>query len=178
MRFSFSLTWVLLAIAYVAIGCGAFAAGGDLCAELLWGLTVIAASYALLATCYFRGVRQAAAMGFVVLWTAYIVCVFHVPNRAPARRVLTIAGYGEPSPPEEMEHYRLLIRGLNSDDRRHDPDKRARYDALYLKYEMALGDRPEIRAANAFCNMLAGIVGSVLGTFVYSRSRKDHLVTT
>jgi hypothetical protein len=172
MRLSFSLTYVLLAIGFIALGCAAFTQESELCAELLWVLTVFAACYALLAVCYLRGMRQAAALGFLVLWLAYLACVIYVPHRTPARRVLTLAGYGEASPPDKMEDYRMLINGLNADYRRNEPANKATYDALYLKYEMALGNRPEIRAANAIGSMVAGIIGSVLGTFVYSRSRK------
>jgi hypothetical protein len=178
MHFSFSLAWVLLGTAYIAVGCAAFVLGSDTCAELLWLLTVVAACHSLLATCLFRGAPQAAAMGFFVCWMAYVACVMYAPSRTTARRILTLAGFGEAaSTTTEMERYQARIRGLDADSRRHDPANRARYDALYFKYEMALGIRPEIAAANAIGSILAGLIGRVLGTAVYRQSHKDQQVT-
>jgi len=172
--FRFSLRWLLAGTAYAAIGAGVFAQRSWVCAELLWAVAVITFCYSLLATLFNRGELQAMAIGFAVLWIIYVAFLLIVPHRVPSRGMLTLAGYAPPSPPEEIETYRGLIRGLNVDPRRHQPQNRAKYNALYAKYEIALGNAPEVLAANAIGTTLAGVIGCALGAFTFRQSLRNR----
>ena len=89
----FSIRWLLAATAYVALATAAIATGNVLLTDVVWAVTLLAVCFAIVVVCVARRQRQAMALGFVVLATAHLAGLYLMPNRVPAMRLISVAGY-------------------------------------------------------------------------------------
>ena len=93
----FSLKWVLVAFAYVALAAAAFSQDSWVYADLLWAASLLAVVFTALLAFMGRGNGRVAAAGFVLASLAYVACVafdqFSGSEVVPTKRWLMAAGY-------------------------------------------------------------------------------------
>jgi hypothetical protein len=89
----YSLRWLLLAMAYVALVAGAIRSGSFLLADVVWAVTLCAVCYTAVVACIANEKVRAMAIGFVVLAAVYIGCAFLVPHHVPGARFIPAASY-------------------------------------------------------------------------------------
>lgn len=98
----FSLKWILVAVAYVAVAAAAFSQTTWVYADLLWAASLLAVVYAALIAAFARGRRQMTAAGFVAASVCFAVCLYFANDSVPTRRLLAaLPGLGQnqgPSP--------------------------------------------------------------------------------
>jgi hypothetical protein len=92
MRFRFSLKWLLFVMVYAAVAAAAFSHGHWAYADILWTASFVAFGYALLLVCVERGPRQSGALGFVIFFACYLLCLFFAPDGLPTSRLLVALG--------------------------------------------------------------------------------------
>jgi hypothetical protein len=94
----FSLKWILLGMAYMAVAAAAFTQTTWVYADLLWAASLLAVVYAALVAAFARGRRQMAAAGFVAASVCFLACVYSSQgNSLPTTRLLAAAGVGQSS---------------------------------------------------------------------------------
>src|SRR5262245_11032934 len=89
----FSIRWLLLIMAYVALLAATVGTQNRFLVDLVWMLTLLAFCYMVVAALLQRGKRQAMAIGFVVLAATHVVCLYLVPFTTPAVRFYQALGY-------------------------------------------------------------------------------------
>src|SRR5688572_7201134 len=90
----YTLRWLLLAMAFVALVAGTIVSVNSSLNSLTWSATAIVFTYDAVTLCYARGKRQAVALGFVVLSSAYFAALCFFPVQTPAARLFNTLGYG------------------------------------------------------------------------------------
>jgi hypothetical protein len=88
----FSLRWLLLATAYVALVAAALRIGTVEFAHSVWVVSFLALCYAVVIACNPKSRRQAAAIGFVTLATIHIACLLIDPDTPVSRIVYLVTG--------------------------------------------------------------------------------------
>src|SRR5262245_24174438 len=108
----FSLKWILVGVAYVAVAAAAFSQTTWVYADVLWAASLLAVVYAALIAAFARGRRQAAAVGFVVASACFLLCVWLTNgNGVPTTRLLVAAGVGQSNaPPNVYAATRTTVR--------------------------------------------------------------------
>src|SRR5690349_5727931 len=89
----FSLRWLLVIMAYVALLAATVGTQSRFLVDLVWIVTLVAFCYMVVAACVERGKRQAMAIGFVVLAATHVICLYLVPIETPAVRFYQALGY-------------------------------------------------------------------------------------
>jgi hypothetical protein len=198
MRFRFSLKWLLFVMLYAAIAAAAFSHGHWAYADILWTASFIAFGYALLLVCVERGPRQAGALGFVIFFACYLLCLFFAPDGVPTSRLLVAMGAAgdEPllnQPPFPNAPAPAQIRLFNS------PQVPASYQlqggggsltvstgtavfssapanpaAVGKSYIAGLSFPLKLRSANAVGAMLAGLIGCLFAAVASRRHRNPN----
>jgi hypothetical protein len=194
MPFRFSLKWVLIGAAYVAIAAAAFSQRSWIFSDFLWFALLAAFAYALVLAFYARGEQQASAAGFLALAMCFLMCLYVVPDRAPVRS-LYVALQSASSEVVQVQYPAGAAMPLPAPATASaSPLQPAPAPAYYQPYAAAPyqpyaqaplapsvayssvvqdGFFPQrIRAAHAITSMGAGLVGSLLGAAAYRRSRR------
>jgi hypothetical protein len=144
-------------MSYVALAAGAIVSVNSSLNSLVWSATAILFCYAAVTLCYARGKRQAVALGFVILSSAYfaVLCLF--PVQTPAARLFNTLGYG-------VSNQGLLFA-------------RDSAPIIQIVSRTTLGpDRsfansyPIVGATNALGTTLAGLIGCAIGALAYRHS--------
>jgi hypothetical protein len=146
----FSLKWALAVTAYVAFAAAAFRFESEFFADaILWGIAILACCYAMIVVVIERGRSQAKAIGFAVLFAAYMICLWAVPARVPSSRLLKAAGY---EVTEAGMVYTLV------------PDRQGSSTVMVLA--------ATAQSAHAIAALVAGLIGSLLGLLAFTQSQK------
>ena len=82
----FSIRLALLAIAYVALASAAFASSSAILPQIMWGVSIVALCYGVLAAFVGNGEKRAMAAGFAISWAAYY-WLYLAPGHLPARSI-------------------------------------------------------------------------------------------
>jgi len=186
MPFRFSMKWLLATMVY---------ADTWVYPDLLWIISVAVFGYAILLVCFARGARQAAATGFVVLWTCFAVSLYFAPDGVPTLRVLQALGMGGAPPilPTPVITPQPTASALNFTPRYAGPSATiaaapapVQPTPPYQVWSPVTGPqqattffRPYTnpllayrhRAANAVAAIAAGLLGCLLGYAAYKRGR-------
>jgi hypothetical protein len=93
MPFRFSMKWILAAMAYTAITAAAFHRDSHGLSSVLVAISIAAGCHAVLLCCYARGEFRAKAFGFLLMFSANVLCLYFVPQIAPSTIVLLASGY-------------------------------------------------------------------------------------
>jgi hypothetical protein len=141
----FSLRWLMVSMAYVAVATTAIATGSDLLADLISALSLLAVSYAIVVACIATRQRQAIAVGFLTLAIAHLVGLYLIPDRVPAMRLLNSAGYMVSSKGDIYEH---------------DPTRPGAVRTIQ-------GMTAVVRTANAIGTLATGLIGCLIGGLAY-----------
>src|SRR5688572_14466660 len=152
----YSLKWLLLAMAYVAIVAAAIGSRTDVLADAVWALSLMAICYAVVLACVSKNQRRAMAIGFALLASVNVMCTFSVPTRLPIMRLLNVVGYGA----DDGSLY-----GVREQPDPHVPGRVIRVRHLHNKAWFV--------TANAVGTMLAGLVGCGIGALAYLHSHHD-----
>jgi len=194
MRFRFSLKWLLLVMVYAAVAAAAFSHGHWAYADLLWTASIVAFGYALLLVCVERGPRQTTALGFVIFFACYLMCLFVAPDSLPTSHLLVALGaagddptiaqqpiVAPPSPwqlrvnagPQSPASYQMqsgtLMLSSGTATVMAAPTNPASVGKSYMA---ALSFPLKLRSANAVGSMTAGLVGCLLAAV--ARRRRPH----
>ena len=180
----FSMKWVLLGMAYVAVAAAAFSQGHWVYADLLWCGAFLAVCFAILAIGISTGVRRAAAAGFALFALAFALCVQVAPGSVPTKRILSAAVVQEfpvyypppmPVPPVASPVFpQVAEQTIDTflDSQVAPPTMIAptmAYAAPRLLIEQPFSSK--LRAANAVGAMLFGLIGGWLAAMTFRRQR-------
>jgi hypothetical protein len=187
----FSMKWVLLGMAYVAVAAAAFSQGHWVYADLLWGATFLAVCFAVLTIGMSTGVQRAAAAGFALFALAFALCLQVAPGAVPTKRILSAtvvqefpAYYPPPMPVPTVAAAPVLPPATEQtidtflDFQVAQPAAMApmtAYAPPRLLIEQPFSSK--LRAANAVSAMLFGLAGGFLGAMVFRRQRISRLKT-
>jgi hypothetical protein len=152
----FSLRWILIATAYVALAAAAFGTGEWYFADALWAASLLAAVYALLLAVFARGRRQMMAAGFALAAAGFLLWLqFGDAQNMPTFRLLNAAGIGQPAQPK-------ITVGFGGP---------ALYTVLpdgSVMTPPAPADMPDyLRAANSVGMLLFGLIGCFVGALAF-----------
>jgi hypothetical protein len=151
----FSLKRALAVTAYVAFAAAAFRFESELFADaVLWGVAILACCYAVIIVVIERGRAQAQAIGFAVVFAAFMVCLWAVPARVPSSRLLKAAGYVVA---ETGMVYTVVPDGQGS----------SRVVVLAATAQ----------SAHAIAALAAGLIGSALGVLAFQEVHQRRLTT-
>jgi hypothetical protein len=89
----YSLRWLLLAMAYVALVAAAIGATGSMFVDILWIVWIVSLCYAFVVMCVGKDRRRAMAVGFVALSAAHAACIYLFPYHVPVMHVVSGLGY-------------------------------------------------------------------------------------
>ena len=93
----FSLKWILVAVAYVAIAAAAFSQQSWVYADILWAVSFLAVMFAAMMAFLAHGKARIAAAGFLLASACYLACLafgqISGSEVVPTRRWLIAAGY-------------------------------------------------------------------------------------
>ncbi len=182
----FSLKWVLLGMAYVAVAAAAFGQGHWVYADLLWLATFCAICLATLTVIFGKGARRAGAAGFALFALALAACAQFAPDSIPTKRILLTAGQ---SP---YQYYPLsnpyMQPPLASTARTAAPAVMV-YPSPYAPAPVVGAPTPvpvaipiepvelpfnsKLRAANSLVAMLVGLAGCWLGLAAFRRQQAN-----
>jgi hypothetical protein len=181
----FSMKWVLLGMAYVAVAAAAFSQGHWIYADLLWGATFLAVCFAILIIGMSTGVRRAAAAGFTLFALAFALCLQVAPGTVPTKRILSAAVaqefpvyYPPPMPVPAVAAAPVLpYAGEQTVDTFLDFQiaqpaviaPMTAYGAPRILIEQPFSSK--LRAANTVGAMLFGLIGGWLGAMAFRRQR-------
>jgi hypothetical protein len=180
----FSMKWVLLGMAYVAVAAAAFSQGHWVYADLLWGATFLAVCFAMLIIGMSTGVRRAAAAGFALLALAFALCLQVAPGAVPTKRILSaVVGqefpvyYPPPMPVPATAATPVLPQATEQIDTYIDSQVASpvamapmtAYAAPRLLIEQPFSSK--LRTANAVGAMLFGLIGGLLGAMAFRRQQ-------
>lgn len=199
MRFRFSLKWLLFVMLYAAIAAAAFSHGHWAYADILWTASFIAFGYALLLVCVERGPRQAGALGFVIFFACYLLCLFFAPDGLPTTRLLVAMGaagdeslvapspqFAAPSPWQLRMNPSAPSGGnlqLQSGTLMYSTGvatvTAAPYNpaAVGKSYIAGLSFPLKLRSANAVGAMIAGLIGCLLAAVASRRHRTANNIS-
>lgn len=182
----FSMKWVLLGMAYVAVAAAAFSQGDWVYADLLWAATFLAVCSALLTTALSRGARRAGATGFALFALALAMCAQFADGTVPTRRILLAAGVQE----YPMYAPQVLISSTATvasspwypGDNPYSNSAPLPATSVQVARPAAFAPAPfapvveppfasKLRAANAVGAMLMGLVGGWLAVAAFRRQR-------
>lgn len=91
----FSLKWILLGMAYVAVAAAALSQDHWAYADALWLATFIAVGASILTAILRTGSLRATASGFALFAGGFALCAQVAPQSTPTRRILLTAGVPE-----------------------------------------------------------------------------------
>jgi hypothetical protein len=155
MRFSLGLFFA--AMAYVSLVTGTIVSANSALNSVTWTATAIAFCYAAVTLCFARGKRQAVALGFVLLSSAYFAVLCFFPYRTPAAQLFTTLGYG-----------------VVPDGNLYALDTPPIIEIVSLSNVQAdrtlPGSRWVLSVTNAAGTMLAGLIGCGIGALAYRHS--------
>ena len=156
----FSLGMLLAAMAYVALVICSIVSANSALASIAWTVTAITFCYAAVTLCFARGKRQAIALGFVLLTSAYVAVHCFFVSRTPAAQLLAILGYGVL---RDGTLYALkappIIEIISLSNVQGD--------------RSLAGGRWVLSAANAAGTMLAGMIGCGIGAMAFRHSHES-----
>jgi hypothetical protein len=90
----FSLRWLLAAAVYVAVAAAALSQKPALYGEILWGMTLLALSFAALLAIFMRGEGRIIATGFVLAGASFLGhAMIALTYSSASARVLMAVGY-------------------------------------------------------------------------------------
>jgi hypothetical protein len=136
----FSVKWLLVATADVALAAAAFRLSRSYLDAALWTVTTLAACYALF-VCFATRFRQAFALGFVSLFALNVAGLSMFPRAMPSVQVIELCGYN------------VFSNG---------PD-----ETLFMSEQNSTPKTT--RAVDAACTMAASILGGALAILAYKR---------
>lgn len=178
MKIRFSIRWLLLAVAYVALVTAACVGRTTAWSAALWLVTALSAAYALLTVVYHRGQTQAMALGFLLLMGAYLASMHWAPEMLPTPHIaesLGIIDYANDAElaelPEIASQVEMLRQVLAN------PEKNAIYQRLVKsqqRLEATEAGRHLVVGLHATGAMLAGVIGALLGAHVWSRAQRGN----
>jgi hypothetical protein len=137
----FSLRWLLVGVAFIAVAAAAIGTNNRLLADLTWAAVMMAICYAAVVACTSKGMPKAIAVGFLVLAIANLVAMHLTPSKVPSMRLFAALGYTV----TEDGYVWTAPAGFA-------PSTRATPDAAF-------------HAINAVGVLVAGLVGAVIGWF-------------
>ena len=181
----FSLKWVLLGMAYVAVAAAAFSQGHWVYADVLWLATFGAVCLAMLIAILGTGARRAGGVGFALFALALAMCMQFAPDSIPTRRIFlaaelrSYASVQASTPP--YAQYRVVAPAA--------PVAPGSPTPYYAPTTIALAQPPvpvafpngmveppintKLRAANSLGVMVTGIVGCWLGIAAFRRQQAN-----
>lgn len=184
----FSMKWVLLGMAYVAVAAAAFSQGHWVYADLLWCATFLATCYALLTAVTSNGAKLAIAAGFAIFALAFTLCAQFADGTTPTRRLLLAAGVEEwssypPSISSAVSGSSYWARVTSSAQTYSYPitpptlNAPAPVGTIALQPALSANIAPPIempftsklRAANAVGSMLLGLIGGAWAAAAFRR---------
>jgi hypothetical protein len=155
----YSLRWLLVAMAYVALVAGAIVSRNYFMSDAVWAVTFAVICYSIVTAVMAQGRRRAMALGFAILAAGNVACLYTAQSRLPANRLFRQLDY------------------LVSDD------------SLYVRVAAETGIFSErsatmrrtrigngeviVRTTNAAGTMLAGLVGCLIGALAYRHCGRD-----
>jgi hypothetical protein len=159
----FSLKWLLLGTAYVALVAASIGSGNWLLADAVWAVTLCILCYAIVTACFAtERQRRSAALGFVILAVGYVVCGYMSAGRLSTKRLLSAFGYSVSAdgkslyaprtPPETVtigRSQQVIIPSM--------PCGKAIIDTVY-----------------AATVMVAGLIGAGIAAFAYRNSKQKQ----
>ena len=187
----FSMKWVLLGMAYVAVAAAAFSQGHWVYADLLWCGAFLAVCFALLTAATSHGGKRAVAAGFAIFALAFALCAQFADGTAPTRRLLLAAGVEEWTsfPPQISSPYTSSPWTLQVTTNGQSYGQ-PYYPVPAASAPVAIGaiaaqptltavvtppiEMPfisKLRAANAVGAMLLGLIGGCLASAAFRRHR-------
>jgi hypothetical protein len=151
MRFSLRLLFGLTA--YCALVAAALVTDKGWLVDVVWIVTVLALCYAIAASFIWTARRRAAAVGFVVFASAYLIGWQFFPDRVPVMIGIRAVGYVV-SEHGDVYEFNTGRRGAS----------------LYAHHMNS-----PIRVANAIAVLITGFAGSILARRAYESARdSDH----
>jgi hypothetical protein len=200
MGFRFSIKWLLLGTAYVAVAAAAFARGHWSYADILGAANFFAVTYALTLALFARGRRQVAAAGFAIASLLLLACLYLAPQAMPTSRLLAALPVQAPqnalayptpvaTPPTIVSN---TVTGTTvwpsapagSYGPYAPPPSYAASGTLVASFAGPPPIVPVIdaenlavrtRAANAAAMMLAGLVGGILGMAAFRKAQTNAI---
>ena len=148
----FSIRWLLVATAYVALVTAAIASGRELLADAVWAASIFAVCYATAVACSAGPRPRAIAAGFVVLAVANMLGIHSTPSKTPAMRFIDLIGY------TVSDRGQIWVEGKHPSG---------------IGFVREPGISPSgFRTINAVGTLLVGIVGGVIGALAYRQFRE------
>jgi hypothetical protein len=197
MRFRFSLKWLLVVMLYAAIAAAAFSHGHWAYADILWIASFIAFGYAVVLVCVERGPRQAVALGFVIFFSCYLLCLYLAPDGLPTSRLLVAMGAAGaeplvnptqpgmapspwqlraiPTPPSSGTLQLQSSTFTYSTGAATLIPAPANPAAVGKSYLAGLSFPLKLRSANAVGAMFAGFIGCLLAAFATGRRNANNI---
>jgi hypothetical protein len=148
----FSLRWLFITVAYVAVATTALATKSGLLADLVWGVSWLAISFAVVVACVGRQQQQAIAVGFLTLAAANVAGLYLVPDRTPAMRLLSAAGYI-----------------VTSEGEVYEPNP-----GYPGQVHFPVGLRAQVSTVNAVGTLAIGLIGCLVGRIAYAYLHAAH----
>jgi hypothetical protein len=148
----FSLRWLLAATAYGAVAITAIASKSNVLADIVWGASWLALSFAVVVACLGRQRQQAAALGFLTLAAAHVAGLYLIPDRTPAMRLFSAAGYIVTSEGEVYEPNPGFPGQVYS----------------------PVGLRAKVSTVNAVGTLVIGLIGCLVGRIAYAYLDAAH----
>ncbi len=189
----FSLKWILISMAYAALGAAALTQDGWAYADVLWVITLIAVAYSALVAIIGSGKTRATAVGFAVFAFIFLASVVASPESVPSQRLLVAAGveFGDTIVPISVPGaYRSLAASAAfspasgslsyaaplSVTVASPPSGQSYTPPAGQAFTMISGAErfaPKLRAANSIGATLFGILGAALGSYGWRRIKSE-----
>jgi hypothetical protein len=185
----FSMKWVLLGMAYVAVAAAAFSQGHWVYADLLWLAAFLGVCYALITAAAALGARRAVATGFAIFAIAFALCAQFADDAIPTRRLLAACGVSDWTsyPPlttltQPNSAWALVASGAQpyapSMPSGTISSSSSGFGAVAAQPTLTIAASPvelpfasKLRAANAIGTMLLGLIGGWLAAAAFRRHR-------
>ena len=182
--FRFSLRWLLAAVAFVGLAITALIRPAPLWAGLILLIASCLFLWSLLAVVVWRGQQQAAAVGFVLFGTVYLLGAWALGNSFPVTQVLHDLHPQSMSSDEQLAESESVMAGLFAERelyaKQYGTDS-ARYQRMEQRIETFHRDLREKRAGAAFFQSGHGVamlvfawLGWISGMLVYARRYDFH----
>lgn len=180
----FSLKWVLLGMAYVAVAAAALTQDHWAYADLLWLTTFLAVCVSILTAVFSSGSRRAAAIGFALFAIGFAACAQVAEQSIPTRRILLAAGIPEypvyqPAPAAYAPAMAPLSVTFSQPAINSYPMPAQAVPAPMpappvVSFAVSLVELPfvsKVRAMNSISSMLLGLIGACLAAAAFRRHR-------
>ncbi|WP_425396665.1 hypothetical protein [Aeoliella sp.] len=178
----FSLKWLLVVITYLAIATAACVQQGPGWRVALWVGNLVLVLYAVLVVVYFRGRKQAMALGFVLFSVAAAVGFATLSPIEDAIRpfvpgsVATASEMEEATRQVERLHWELMM-SANAASSEYRDRTQQQYNAAAARLRGLVSLESLAGAIESLCVMAAGLVGCVVGRQVWMAAQREKETT-